>query len=48
MFKNHQIPLLKTQLKQLKKENALLRASLREIIDTAHQAINQAKGGNDE
>ena len=37
----NKITLLQAQIKQLKKENALLRASLREIIDTAHQAINQ-------
>jgi regulator of replication initiation timing len=40
MFNHSQITELKAQIKQLKKENALLRASLREIIDTAHQAIN--------
>jgi len=40
MFNNSQIPQLKAQIKQLKKENALLRTSLREIINTAHQAIN--------
>jgi hypothetical protein len=40
MFNNSQITELKTQIKQLKRENFLLRASLREIINTAHQAIN--------
>ena len=40
MFNNSQITQLQAQIKKLKKENALLRASLREIIDTAHQAIN--------
>ena len=41
---------LQAQIKQLKKENTLLRASLKEIIDTAYQAINPEaeKGGSDE
>jgi len=41
MFNHSQISQLQAQIKQLKKENALLRASLREIIDTAHHAINK-------
>jgi hypothetical protein len=48
VFNNNQVTLLKAQIKQLKaqlaqlkKENATLRAGLREIIETAHQAINQ-------
>ena len=36
MFNHSQITELKAQIKQLKKENTLLRV----IIDTAHQAIN--------
>jgi len=47
MFNNSQIPQLKAQIKQLKKENALLRASLREIIDTAHQAVNQKEANHE-
>jgi hypothetical protein len=41
---------LQAQIKQLKKENNLLHTALKEIIDTAYQAINQepAKGGNNE
>jgi hypothetical protein len=41
---------LQVQIKLLKEENALLRTALKEIIDTAYQAINQepAKGGNNE
>jgi len=37
----NKIPQLQAQIKQLKKENALLRESLREIINTAHEAINK-------
>ena len=41
MFKNHQIPLLKAQIKQLKKEKAQLRAFLHEIIEAHYRVINQ-------
>jgi len=43
----NKITQLQAQIKQLKKENALLRASLREIIDTAHQAINQKEASHE-
>jgi hypothetical protein len=39
---------LKATIARLKKENTLLRTALKEIIDTAYQAINQTKGGNNE
>ena len=40
MFNNSQLTFLKAQIKQLKQENTLLRLYLRDIINTAHQAIN--------
>lgn len=40
MFNKSQITPLKNQIKQLQKENALLRACLRNIMDTAYRAVN--------
>jgi septal ring factor EnvC (AmiA/AmiB activator) len=41
MFKNHQIPQLKAQIKRLKREKAQLRAFLHEIIEAHYRVINQ-------
>ena len=50
MFKNHQIPQLKAQIKQLKREKEQLRAFLHEIIEAHYRVINQepTKGGQNE
>ena len=37
----NKIPQLQAKIARLEKENALLRESLREIINTAHEAINK-------